>query len=114
MVHSVSRSGVLLVGAIVAVGLSVLAWHWRERIRYQAFLNVREGASEASVIAAFGQPQEVRQCGDSLWWGDDFDYRGKNDGRCTKWMIFRQLFDAYGVGFDAQGRVVSKYEYVSE
>jgi hypothetical protein len=114
MVHGGSRRGVLLIGGIAAVGVIVLAWHWREQARYQAFLNIREGESEASVIGTFGQPHEVRQCGDSLWWGHDRDYRGRNDGRCAKWMIFRHLLGAYGVGFDTQGRVVSKYEYVSE
>jgi hypothetical protein len=105
-----------LVGGVVAVCLVVaLAWHWREASRrHRAFLEIQEGASEASILATFGQPQEVGRCGESLWWGHDGAYRGKNDGRCQKWIRYRHFLGGYGVGFDAQGRVVSKYEYASD
>lgn len=111
-----SARRLVLVGGVVAVSLAVvLAAHWREENRrHQAFLDIQEGASEASIIATFGQPQDVAQCGDALWWGHDGAYRGKNDGRCRKWIRYRHFLGGYGVGFDAQGRVVSKYQYVSD
>ena len=100
----------------MAVSLIVaLAWQWREGSRrHQAFLDIQEGASEASIIATFGQPHEVTRCGESLWWGHDGAYQGKNDGRCQRWIRYRHFLGGYEVGFDVQSRVVSKYEYASD
>lgn len=104
---------VRLVGVVVAVGVAVAAtWIWRETAhRHQAFVDIQEGATEASITATFGQPQEVRQCGENLWWGHDGAYRGKNDGRCRKAIRYHHFIGAHQIGFDAQNRVVSKYEY---
>lgn len=61
-----------------------------------------------------GRPDVVRTCGKNLWWGDDSQYRGLNDGRCVTEERYEYFLTAYGVGYSADGRVVSKYRYFSE
>ncbi len=78
------------------------------------FYAIEEGASRESVVEVLGPPSEVRPCGDNLWWGKDADYRGKNDGRCVTEERYMHFLGAFGIGYSAGGKVVSKYEYISE
>lgn len=116
MVRLLSARKAMLAGVVLFVSLAVVVALYERQLnrRHQAFLDIQEGASESSMIATFGQPQKVARCGDWFWWGNDAAYRGKNDGRCVKWIVYRHFLGGYGVGFDAEGQVVSKYEYVSD
>lgn len=104
-------SPVLLVvaGAIAWAGASSLAN--RQGDKFDAIV---EGASRASVVQSLGQPSQARPCGASLWWGDDAHYRGKNDGSCVTEERYEYFLVSFGVGYSANGVVVSKYRYVSE
>jgi hypothetical protein len=114
-----SRSMVLVALALpimLAASIMVLwgaiagaAW-WKA----DAFYAVTENAPRAAVIAALGQPDMIRACGKNLWWGDDSQYRGLNDGRCVTEERYEYFLTAYGVGYSAEGLVVSKYRYFSE
>ena len=101
-----------LVGASVVVSwtVSAIAASWKE----DAFYAVSENAPRAAVVAALGRPDVVRACGKTLWWGDDSQYRGPNDGRCVTEERYEYFLTAYGVGYSADGLVVSKYRYFSE
>ena len=102
----------LLLGAGVVSYLIVssIAASWKK----DAFYEVAENAPHAAVVAAMGRPDVVRTCGKNLWWGDDSQYRGLNDGRCVTEERYEYFLTAYGVGYSADGRVVSKYRYFSE
>jgi hypothetical protein len=106
----------LVVSAIViAVALAAFLVYSgvveRETRHFEA---IQEGSSRPSVIAALGNPSRVRPCGVHLWWGHDGNYRGKNDGRCVTEERYDRFLVAFGVGYSADGKVVSKYQYVSE
>jgi hypothetical protein len=79
-----------------------------------AFERVEMGAPESAVVGLLGTPTVERPCGENLWWGGDSDYRGKNDGRCVSEIRYEFFLEAYGVGYSADRRVVSKYHYMSE
>ncbi|MBT9515031.1 MAG: hypothetical protein IV104_22030 [Acidovorax sp.] len=83
----------------------------RETRHFEA---IQEGSSRPAVVAALGNPSRVRPCGEHLWWGHDGNYRGKNDGRCVMEERYDRFLVAFGVGYSADGKVVSKYQYVSE
>lgn len=102
----------LLVGTAVVMSwiASAIAASWKE----DAFYAVAENAPRAAVVAALGYPDVVRACGKTLWWGGDSQYRGPNDGRCVSEERYEYFLAAYGVGYSADGRVVSKYRYFSE
>lgn len=102
----------LLVGAGVASYWIVSAV--AASSKNDAFYAVAENASRAAVVAAMGSPDVIRTCGKNLWWGDDSQYRGPNDGRCVTEERYEYFLTAYGVGYSADGRVVSKYRYFSE
>lgn len=102
----------LLAGTAVVFSwiASATAASWKE----DAFYAIAENAPRAIVVAALGSPDVVRDCGKNLWWGDDSQYRGPNDGRCVTEERYEYFLTAYGVGYSADGRVVSKYRYSSE
>jgi hypothetical protein len=96
--------------AIVAAGLLIVAvlWLFDKREEY-AFQKIAMHAPQSIVIALMGAPDEVKACGDGLWWGGDNDYRGKNDGRCVQEAHYRHVFGSWIVGYSPDHHVVSKY-----
>lgn len=96
--------------AIFAAGLFIVAvlWLFDKREDY-AFKKIAMHAPESIVIALMGAPNEIKPCGDSLWWGGKDDYRGRNDGRCVQEAHYRHLFDSWTVGYTQDHHVVSKY-----
>jgi hypothetical protein len=82
--------------------------------RGRGFDEIEMGATRQSVVLALGMPTQVRPCGAHLWWGGDADYKGRNDGRCVSEARYEFFLSSWGVGYSQDGRVVSKYHYVSE
>ncbi|MDQ0073360.1 hypothetical protein J2W34_005168 [Variovorax boronicumulans] len=80
----------------------------------RGFDEIAMGATEQSVVSVLGTPSKVRPCGEFLYWGGDADYRGRNDGRCVSEARYELLLSARGIGYSQDGRVVSKYHYVSD
>lgn len=78
------------------------------------FEKVQMGMSRQQVVALLGERRVVRDCGENLWWGNDANYRGKNDGRCVTEERYEYFLSAWGIGYSQDGRVVSKYHYFSE
>jgi hypothetical protein len=72
------------------------------------------GATQQQVVILLGVPDAVRTCGDSLWWGDDTTYRGRNDGRCVTEARYENFLSTWAVGYSQDGYVVAKYHYYSE
>jgi hypothetical protein len=101
---------VIAASVIACWTASAIAASWQS----DAFYAIAESAPRAAVVSALGQPDVVRACGNNLWWGDDSQYRGVNDGRCVTEERYEYFLTAYGVGYSADGRVVSKYRYFSE
>jgi hypothetical protein len=111
--------------ALVATGLAILCIpavlicvfavdSWRDAGDSKAFDRIALGATRAEVVAMMGKADVSRPCGDNLWWGGDASYRGKNDGRCVTEERYEHFLSAWGVGYSADQRVVSKYHYFSE
>ena len=78
------------------------------------FAHIQLGDTEHSVVERMGPPDRTEKCGKWLYWGGDGDYRGENDGRCVRMVRYDHFLSSWGVGYSADGRVVSKYHYVSE
>lgn len=101
----------------IVVGLTLAFWACSAAsaaLQESSFDAIAENASRASVVSALGIPDSVRECGPNLWWGGDAQYRGPNDGRCVTEERYEHFLTAYGVGYSKDGRVVSKYRYLSE
>jgi hypothetical protein len=99
--------------AVVAV-IGFFTNSYFDRRAGRAFYAVKMGAPESAVIAALGNPDVERPCGQNLWWGDDYHYRGKNDGRCVAEVRYEYFLSAWAIGYSKDRRVVSKYHYFSE
>ena len=108
--------GMVLAPVLLFVLLSAaffVNWYFDSRAGI-AFQKIEMGASEADVIKLLGKPDVERKCGENLWWGGDYDFRGKNDGRCVTEVRYEYFLSAWAVGYTADRRVVSKYHYFSE
>jgi hypothetical protein len=80
----------------------------------RAFAKIEKGATRQTVISKLGKPTVTRPCGKNLWWGGDGAYLGHNDGVCVTEDRYEYFLSAWGVGYSADGRAVSKYHYFSE
>jgi hypothetical protein len=98
--------------ALAIIGLFINAF--MDARAGRAFEQVQMGATRQQVEAALGKPSRVGPCGQNLWWGNDSDYRGKNDGRCVAEARYEYFLSAWGIGYSQGGHVTSKYHYVSE
>jgi hypothetical protein len=108
---------VLLVAPIVIVFAGVIAVFvssFLDSRAGKAFEKIQMNAPESTVISLMGTPDNEKACGENLWWGGDYDYRGKNDGRCVREVRYEYFLSAWGVGYSADRHVVSKYHYFSE
>ena len=107
----------VLAAPVVLVGLCgvgfLVNWFFDSRAG-DAFQRIEMGAPEAAVVALLGKPDMERPCGENLWWGGDYDYRGKNDGRCVTEVRYEYFLSASAVGYSADRHVGSKYHYFSE
>ncbi|HVU06903.1 MAG TPA: hypothetical protein VHC20_05305 [Candidatus Paceibacterota bacterium] len=105
---------------VVALGVCALAWlGWAIRKGdrlHDAFAIVAKGDTEARVLELFGTPKRVTGLPDTVAWGTEDSIR-KNSGDCTREFWYEAPINldggAWTVGFDRQGRVVSKYRYSS-
>jgi len=115
---SLHRALILLLGApLLIVALAVCAYLVNAaaaETKERAFRAVAKNSSRTAVVQALGSPDRVRACGQHLWWGDDSKYLGENSGECSTEERYEYFLVAYGLGYSADGRVVSKYMYVSE
>ena len=80
----------------------------------QRFYAVEPNATRESVVRSLGKPDRVRECGKHLWWGNDTNCKGENLGQCVTEERYEYFLTAFGVGYTREGRVISKYHYVSE
>lgn len=84
-----------------------------QRNHSNAFDAVHKGDTAESVIDRLGEPDEVRNCSDNLYWGGDHTPIGPNDGRCVEEYYYSSPPGGWSVGFSDSGEVVAKYVYVS-
>jgi hypothetical protein len=101
------------IAAILAVFGMYLALSARaDRTLDRGFRAVAEGASRAEVVALLGPPDATRSgCRDLPTWMN----RPILDAACAEELEYRARLTAvyWTIGFDAQGRAIAKYRYVS-
>jgi hypothetical protein len=104
------------IAALVAIlfgATAVLAGYYlRYRRHERAYATLRQGTSEAEVIAGFGKPSEVRSCRLAPSWdGSPPDTREP----CVKEFVYNAGLgpEQWVVGFDRRGSAINKYHLVS-
>jgi hypothetical protein len=88
----------------------------REARAHSTFESAQKGQSEASVLERLGPPDEVRECGENLWWNGQAQeaHPPKNEGQCKKAVRYNFFLHAFEFGYSSEGKLVERYEYVSE
>ena len=105
--------------SIVVITLAMIAaypaeYFYRENKVERFFWAMSPETRKADVLRVLGSPDQVEVCGENLWWGDDRNFLGKNQGRCIEMIRYNFFLHAYAFGFSAVGGAVSKYHYQSE
>ena len=95
---------------LVGAAASYMSESRTESIFNQAVL----GQTEASIEDSLGKPDQVLPCGKFLRWNGDMANPPLNDGRCVKWARYNYALSAYAFGYSKDGKLVSRYHYVSE
>jgi hypothetical protein len=97
----------LLIVVIGVVMAGVAFWWHSDNVFYDAFKTTEKGDDRQSVIDKLGSGKPL-EC-DSLAWGSDESLQA-NDGSCVSSLRYFRFMTMYLVGFDSEGRVVSRYE----
>jgi hypothetical protein len=84
---------------------------WRSGNVYEQAVR---GQSESSIIDELGKPDTVEPCGEFLWWDGDMANPPPNKGSCIKWARYNYFVSAWAFGYSTDGKLVSRYHYVSE
>lgn len=113
MLSPVTQSAIRHSTLILGVAVFVVTACNRQHDQSGAFDAIELGDSSAEVVAALGEPDEIRSCSDSLYWGGDHNPIGRNDGRCIEEYYYASMPGGWSVGFSDAGEVVAKYTYVS-
>lgn len=96
--------------AMVLAGIGCGVWKMQESAeRERAYHEIERGDTKEAVTLAMGTPDAVGRVIPYLWWGKE--YIGPNDSVCEEEYRYAR-FPPPGlwiIGFDTQGRVVSKY-----
>jgi hypothetical protein len=89
-------------------------WGWSVYAYVRPYERVARGDSESQVLSLFGKPDRVTGPPENVAWDSDVSLHA-NQGECVRvfWYIPPIALEQYTVGFDAGGRVVSKYRYSS-
>jgi len=105
--------------ALVVTAFSAIWIGWVLRKESQlngAFAAVKKGDNEGRVVQLFGKPKGVTGAPDSVAWGSEDSIR-RNSGECIRVFWYSRPINldggAWVVGFDKEGKVVSKYHYAS-
>ena len=105
-----SASIVLAIILIVAIPVVHIM---QQRLDSRTFDSINQGDSKEDVVAALGQPDEIRRCPDTLYWGGDHKLLGPNSGQCVEEFYYSSMPGGWSVGFSSSGQAVHKYAYVS-
>ena len=100
---------------VVAVTIAMAAAHFYGNWRAgDIYARATRGQTEAAIINELGPPDNESPCGEYLWWDGDFVNPPANNGICVKWVRYNYFLSAWAFGYSAEGKLVSRYHYVSE
>jgi hypothetical protein len=74
---------------------------------------IEKGTVRSEVVELLGEPDDVTPCEGNLWWGTKFI--SPPDGHwcvTTLWYGWSDV-SRWSIGLDKNGKVISKYKYVS-
>ena len=99
----------LLISASIIVFLLVFATVWYELTFYErAYAWLTPGATKAEVLKHFGKPGEIQECRHAASW--DGNALDNSSMRCVEEFSYfsRISIGEWVIGFDRNGKVVSK------
>ena len=80
----------------------------------EVYARASKGQSEASILRTLGMPDAEMPCGQFLWWDGDTANPEPNRGQCVRWVRYNYFLSAWAFGYSHDGKLVSRYHYVSE
>ena len=107
---------IFLLTISVALFASVLFVVRRNSVLEQGYKDIRKGDPETRVVTILGEPKRITAAPEHAAWDTDITIKANQD-ECVKeyWHIALFTFcgESYTIGFDKNGKVVSKYHYIS-
>lgn len=106
--------GYLLLAGVACFGLLVATNFYGDRLAGDVYAHVAKGQSEVSILKVLGRPDAEMPCGQFLWWDGDTANPEPNRGQCVRWVRYSYFSSAWAFGYSHDGKLVSRYHYVSE
>ena len=76
--------------------------------------DLKKGDSQEYVLKKLGKPSEVIKCPENLWWESKFIRKDINKDCKTYYIYSGKILQRWGIGFDKNKKIISKYIYMSE
>jgi hypothetical protein len=105
--------GLLVAGILIVVLVYVAHPFYKSSTLQQGYKDIKRGMRERRVWELMGRPTTEGVCKNRLTW--DEEYLGPSEGVCIKEYRYEspKTTEVWIVGFDANGRAVSKYHVTS-
>lgn len=107
---------IILLTIGIALFASVLFVVKRNSMLAQGYKDICKGDPEARVVTILGEPKRVTGAPDHVAWDTEITLKA-NQAECVKEYWYTALFsfcgESWTIGFDNNGKVVSKYHYIS-
>ena len=104
----------LAIIALIILLVAVAANFYGDTKASKVFANARVGQDESLIVGILGRPDQELPCGMFLWWDGDRANPPANNGLCVKWVRYNYFLSAWAFGYSKDGKLVSRYHYVSE
>jgi hypothetical protein len=98
---------VMILAAVVATAIL------RVKHYQKAYDSLMPGASKSQVLREWGPPRYSRACRQGATWDGDASAVGPLECFEELWYFSQVTPEQWALGFDREGRAVSKYHFVS-
>jgi hypothetical protein len=95
-------------GCVLILMVIICTYRWSRRYE-RAYVRLAPGTTKGEVIKQFGKPEDIEACRQVPLWDDaPVD---KESAKCVEEFryFYRTRIGAWIIGFDANGRAITKY-----
>jgi len=76
--------------------------------------NLQKYSSKDYVLQKLGKPYQISECPKNLWWNNNF-LGVDSKKECKSYVVYKGIFlKKWGLGFNENNKLISKYTYTSE
>ncbi len=109
-----AKAAIIVVAIVTTAVAAILILEiWKVNHYQSAYNALKQGATKTEVISDWGPAKDSKSCRSGGTWDDKPIPPGTKDCVEELWYFSRVTPEQWAIGFDEDGRAVSKYHFVS-